>query len=394
MKLLFVSQEYPPDTAHGGIATQTRAKALGLAARGHEVTVLSASTGADRTAVRDGAVQVVRIPAPDRRLPVRTDGARTIAWSLEVAAAVEALHGRQPFDLVEFAEYGAEGFVFLANRAAPRTPPVVVCVHGPTSMLAAVLGWPDPASADGRLAVRLEGECIERADAVCAASAWSADHVAAAGHRDRREIAVLHTGVDTARFVPPAHRAADRPTVVFAGKLARSKGVDVLARAALEVVPELPRLRVRLIGRAHEPRLVDGIRAAAARAGRPELFEFAGAVGNEDLPREFARAHVFAAPSPCEGGPGFVYLEAMACGLPAIACAGTGAAATVLGGELGALVPPGDVDALAGALRELLGDPDGCAALGRRAREHVVATADRERCIDRIEEFLAGVAAG
>lgn len=52
MKIAFCSQEYPPETAHGGIATQTRAKAHGLAALGHEVFVISHSTTGQRTLER------------------------------------------------------------------------------------------------------------------------------------------------------------------------------------------------------------------------------------------------------------------------------------------------------------------------------------------------------
>ena len=92
-----------------------------------------------------------------------------------------------------------------------------------------------------------------------------------------------------------------------------------------------------------------------------------------ELPEHLSRAHVFAAPSLYEGGPGFVYLEAMACGLPVIACAGSGAAEVVFPGENGLLVPPGDVDALADALRQLLGDAIGRAEMGERARRYVLA---------------------
>jgi glycosyltransferase involved in cell wall biosynthesis len=114
-----------------------------------------------------------------------------------------------------------------------------------------------------------------------------------------------------------------------------------------------------------------------------------GFVERERLPDELSRARVFAAPSRYEGGPGFVYLEAMACGLPVIACAGSGAAEVVIPGENGALVPPGDVPAVADALRKLLGGERD--AMARRARAYAVEHADGERCLDRIEAFYRSV---
>ena len=63
MRVLLVSQEYPPDTGHGGLATQSELKARGLARLGHAVTVLSHSLDDQRhDLVLDDGVRVVRVP--------------------------------------------------------------------------------------------------------------------------------------------------------------------------------------------------------------------------------------------------------------------------------------------------------------------------------------------
>jgi glycosyltransferase involved in cell wall biosynthesis len=134
--------------------------------------------------------------------------------------------------------------------------------------------------------------------------------------------------------------------------------------------------------------VVHELRRRAAAAGREDLLELGGFVERQRLPEEFSRADVFAAPSRYEGGPGFVYLEAMACGLPVIACSGSGAAEVVVPGENGLLVPPDDVGSLASALRQLLNDH---AELGRRARAFALTHADAERCLDRLEGFYRRV---
>ena len=87
MRIALVSQEYPPDTAHGGIGSQTYLKAHGLARLGHRVHVLSHGTDGERRGYRDGEVSVTRIPGPDYRLPIHTEPARWLAYSAEVAAA-------------------------------------------------------------------------------------------------------------------------------------------------------------------------------------------------------------------------------------------------------------------------------------------------------------------
>jgi glycosyltransferase involved in cell wall biosynthesis len=170
---------------------------------------------------------------------------------------------------------------------------------------------------------------------------------------------------------------------VFVGRVGPSKGVDVLVRAAIEAAPLLPGLRLVIVGRDAGGFAAELVQAAQA-AGHPDLLDFRGHVDHEALPGLLRDADVFAAPSPCEGGPGFVYLEAMAAGLPVIACAGTGAADVVEDGETGYLVAPGDVGAVRDALLALCGDPDRRGRMGRRAREYALRHADGGACVARI----------
>src|SRR5439155_11051603 len=72
VRICLVAQEYPPDTARGGIGTQTWNKARTLARLGHTVHVLScvAGPGADPLKTEDSGVTVHRIQAPGEAFPV------------------------------------------------------------------------------------------------------------------------------------------------------------------------------------------------------------------------------------------------------------------------------------------------------------------------------------
>src|SRR5206468_1258045 len=109
-------------------------------------------------------------------------------------------------------------------------------------------------------------------------------------------------------------------------------------------------------------------------------------------PDHLSRAQVFAAPSMYEGGPGFVYLEAMACGLPVIACSGSGDSEVVHHGSKGLLVALAAVDALAGALEKLV-DDGVRRTMGARARLDVLESADSRLCLTRIEALYRSVLA-
>src|SRR5205807_750504 len=106
------------------------------------------------------------------------------------------------------------------------------------------------------------------------------------------------------------------------------KGVVTLLEACGRLLPEFPDLRVTFMGRVDDS-VARELREKALAYGSPKLLDLAGFIEREDLPARLSQCHVFASPSPCEGGPCFTLLEAMACGLPVVACEGTGAAEVV-----------------------------------------------------------------
>lgn len=395
MRIAIIAQEYPPETAKGGIGTQAYLKAHGLTALGHEVHVISrcAKGGpALRHRRDDDGVNLIRIPGFEARMGVQTEVADWITYSAEVAAEIASLHERAALDLVEFPEWAAEGYVHFLNQTEWNHIASAVQLHGPLAMFAHALGWPDVDSEFYRTGTQLEATCVRLADAVYSSSACSADWAAQHYGIRRDRIRVLHTGVDTALFHPTGDPKAGRPTIVFAGKLVPNKGVVTLVDAAARLVREFPSLRLQLLGRG-EAGMMAQLRDRAGRVGATELLEFAGFVDRSELPRHLSRALIFAMPSPYEGGPGLVYLEAMACGVPVVACAGSGAAEVVREGETGLLVPPNNVDSLVVALRSLLADRTRCDEMGARARRFTVAEADTTECVKAIEGFYRGVVA-
>jgi glycosyltransferase involved in cell wall biosynthesis len=390
MRIALVSQEYPP-AQHGGLGTQTRCKAHGMAARGHEAYVLTLSRDGQWRQDREGTVQVIRAPGSSAYLPAYTDPAQWIAHSVGVAAELERLQKQAPLDLIDFAEWGSEGYVYLLNRTPWSYAPAVIHLHGPLVMLAHTTGWPDRESEFCRVGMHMEGTCLRLADAIFSSSRcsalWCSQHYGV----DASQIPILHTGVETDHFRPLGVQRSARPTIVFVGKAVQNKGIEMLVEAACRLAADIPDLRLQMIG-GGEDQMWRRVRNIAQTSGRPHLLETPGFVDRSGLPEILSQAHVFAAPSVYEGGPGFVYLEAMACGLPAIACEGSGAAEVITPGETGFLVPPNDVHALVGVLRRLLNDETTRTEIGRRARDYAVRRANTQDCLDHLETFYIEVA--
>jgi glycosyltransferase involved in cell wall biosynthesis len=390
MRIALVSREYPPETAKGGIATQTYVKAHGLAKLGHQVLVLSHSADGVRRELSDDGIPVTRI-AGFERMPIHADEVEWLTYSAEVAAELTAMHDRHMFDLVDFPEWGGEGYIYLLNRRDwNRGPAVVVQIHGSLTMFAETIGWPEKDSMFYRIGTEMERWSLRLADGIYSSSAYSAEWCVRNYVLGKRAIPVMHTGVDTRLFRPSAGDFNGAPTIVYAGKVAASKGVLDLFDACRLLRAEFPGLRLQLFGRADE-RMLSELTTRAKESGVADLFEYGGFVQHGELPSRFSRCHVFASPSPCEGGPGLTLLEAMACGLPVIACEGTGASEVVSHGKTGFLVPPHDAKSLAAALRKLIGNPALRRTMGAQAREFVGREAGSDVCIARIAEFYASV---
>ena len=391
MHIVLCTQEYPPETGQGGIGTQAHIKAHRLSAMGHQVHVLSHSVEDRRSDYMDGPVRITRILGMDHAAPVHSTLAHWLSYSARVAVALNEIHKRSPVDIVEFAEYGCEGLVHLTNQASWANIPAVIQLHGPLSMFGKEMNWPDVESEFYRLGVAMEGTCLRLADGIYSSSQTTANWCSAEYGLDGEAVPVIHTGVNTSVFCPDLAPKDDRPTVTFLGRVDEAKGIVDLVRASVILAGELPDLCLRIFGKVSEETRCQ-LHEIASEAGASELLDFAGFVAHARLATELCRSHVMALPSKYEPGPGFAYLETMACGVPVIGCGNAGAAEVIIDDVTGKLVEPGNISQLADALRVLLRDALGENAFGIRAREHIKQNFETADCVTKIEHFYRQIA--
>jgi glycosyltransferase involved in cell wall biosynthesis len=209
-------------------------------------------------------------------------------------------------------------------------------------------------------------EAFERADlAVCYSSAVDR-HLAANGIGHRRIVPLFPT---LAPRQGSGHERRRR--VVFAGRIVRPKGVDVLVRAAAEVDAEFV-----LCG---DGRGLRAMQDLTARLGLEQRVRFTGWLDPATLATELAEASVVAVPSVWPEPFGLVGIEAFASGRPAVGSATGGICDWLEDGVSGLTVPPADSRALAHALADLLKDPDRQRSMGLAGRETVAQRFSPER---------------
>ena len=149
--------------------------------------------------------------------------------------------------------------------------------------------------------------------------------------------------------------------VVSVGRLSPEKNHAMLLNAFSRVAGDVPTLDLLIVG---EGPLEERLAALANRLGVAERVRFLG--NRTDIPEILAASDIFVLASNWEGNP-LTVMEAMSAGLPVICTAVGGVPELVTHGVTGCLVPSGDINALAGVMAELAGDPTRRVTLGAAA---------------------------
>ena len=291
-------------------------------------------------------LRYVRFVAGDRNRTYATWHERAAG---PLGTALSELHADWPFELIH-AHYALPAGGAALPFAREHDIPMVVSVHGGD-----VLG---PLLQADKARATVSSVLGSAAEVLCNSRA-TLTRVSGLVPDDER-LRVVHLGAE-----PPADTVVkrERITVSTLGHvIPRKRHIDVLeAVAGLEYVdwlvigdgPELPALRRR-----------------AADLGLEQRVQFAGQLPPDEALRELASTHVMALPSEDEAF-GVAYVEALACGVPAIGCAGEGGPGEIAAlGRGMLLVPPRDPGALTATIEAALADPELPAAARRTAADH------------------------
>ena len=233
---------------------------------------------------------------------------------------------------------------------------------------------------------------LRQARAVTAASRFLAER--ARSLSGDGTVDIVPFGVDCEQFSPrkEGHAeagAARQVRIGFVKHLERIYGPDILLRAFAHIADDGPDLRLVIVGDGSERGQLQELAGMLGVAGR---VEFRGHLPHEEVPRVLSSLSVFAMPTVCEEGFGVAALEASAMELPVVASRLGGIPEVVVDGETGVLVAPGNVEALAGALKRLITDPEAARRMGDAGRRFVLSSYTWERSVEAMEAVYARVA--
>lgn len=209
--------------------------------------------------------------------------------------------------------------------------------------------------------------CACSAAAIVSVSNTRAEELLAAG-LPSNNLVVIPNAVENAAAAPlPPDAPRERDLVVILSRLVKPKGVQYAIAAMPRVLRARPNARLAIAG---SGRYAWQLRRAVHRRGLDEHVEFAGYLAHPEALLQHASLLVFPSVDAGEAMP-TVILEAYASGVPVVASPTGGVREIVFDGHTGLLVQPGDPDALADAMIDLLEDPARARQMGASAREFI-----------------------
>ncbi len=235
-------------------------------------------------------------------------------------------------------------------------------------------------------------EKIENAEFVTSGCDYNVDYLRKIAPAAAGRIHKIVMGIDGEKFRRRAPFPGGR-AVIAIGRLIEKKGFDDLVEAARLLAADGAVERVVIVGEGSQRAELE---AQVAAGGLEGVVELPGARSPEQIRTELERADVLAMPCVVAANGDrdsmpVVVKEALAMEIPVVGTDEVGLP-EVIRPEWGRLVPPHDPQALAGALRELLGlDPQARAGMGRAGREFVLRECDVATETRKLANLIAAV---
>lgn len=348
LTILIAADTYPPNV--NGAAQFGYRLAKGMTGRGHDVHVLAPNTENGRSHTEPGGEWTVH-RLRSHSTPTHEYWRICLPW--EIRRDVSMLFDRIQPDVVHIQCHYMVG-EYTLYEAVKRGIRVVATNHFMPENLNPFL--PFPAwfkEIVAKNSWRDMGRVMGKADAVTTPTPLAAK--AMHDHAFLRKVLPVSNGIDSSAYeLKPGEEIEPHPhpTVLFVGRLAEEKHVDVLIDAIAKTPVELD-VHCEIVGGGE---VKPALQAQAARLGLGKRVKFLGLASDEELRIAYLRATVFCQPGTAELQ-SLVTLEAMSAYTPVLLADAMALPHLVDDGENGYLFPPKNSDQLAARITELVSLP-------------------------------------
>lgn len=344
--MVIACDTFPPDI--NGASRFAERLASGLVRSGNEVHVIAPAhnkTHGSFTEVHDGAAMTVHRIKSYRVIQHKT---LRYVWPFTLRAKADRLLEQINPDAVHINSHMIVGR-FLLKSAKDRGIRVIATNHiMPENLIKYSLIIPRWAEQwVMKLAWKDAGRVLRKADVVTTPTRRAADLLEKAS--GLTGVLAVSCGIEASKFANHTPTTNKEPRILFLGRLDFEKHIHNLLKA-VAMLPKDLNVKVDIVGDGGER---DYLEHLARELGIDQNVEFRGHISDQDLPKAYERATVFAMPSIAELQ-SIATMEAMASGRPVVAADAMALPHLVHDGDNGYLFPPDDVQAFSDRLLKVL----------------------------------------
>lgn len=376
----------------GGMEIHGDLLSKGLAARGHQVVVITTRHPEGLIVEERDCVQTYYFPESPSALYSRAWWRGSIAKFTELARGIE-------FDVLISQSVAA--YAYCRNLKKEVGLPLVAFMQGtPLGELRSVWNQVQTAQELFFFFTKIFPDILLRSIPWFRCTLDAADVVVAASHQLaddlRREfpfvaekLTTILNGVDTTIFYPDEGKrttirkkfsiALDEKLILMAGRLDKQKGMDDGLQAFARLRSSFGRVKLIMVGEGPFRMTLERL-AEILEIQRDVIFT--GPVVTQEMPGYYNACDVFLNPTRRMEGLPFVIAEAMACGRPIVSTKIGGTPSAIEDGINGFLVAPGDIQAMTSKLLTLLSNERLSTSIGEQARRKAVVALDVQQMID------------
>ena len=375
----------------GGMEIHVQELVEGLVKRGHKVTVITTKHPEGIEKEEKGDLKIYYVG--DKPLKY------TKRFYKKSAKLFERLDKEERFDVVHSQSTSGYGFAKFCKDKMP----FVATLHGTIRneirsarntksikglVVAAYLFYDWITSPVGKTT-------LNRADKIIAVSNELKEDIKRQYKVSDEKLIVIPNGIDTNRFKPmnvenlrEKLNITDEKIILSVGAINKQKGVHLLLEVLPKILKEKNSVKLFIVGIGP---YLDNLKEIANKLDISNNIVFTGKISDEDLPKYYNLADIFAFPTLRMEGLPLVIPEAMACEKTVIASRIGGIPTVIENYKDGILIAPGNLKELKERILEVLGDEELARKLGKNARKKVVERFSIGRMVSNTIRVYEGV---
>lgn len=375
----------------GGLETFNKVLCEGLVTRGHHVTVFSPQKDVTQTTLIDHGIDYVFIPCVIKNIFSEID---KNSWFNKSFQTFKTYHAKNKFDIVLGQSSGALGIIHHKNELGIK---IISISHGSIlseykTAIKQLKNVRDfvKLGLNTQYVLRTyfgsQRDFIRKSNKIIAVSSAVKESVLSETFVNDSKVEVIFNGVDESTFSKYKHQAPEKTSIIYVGRVIRSKGIFNLIDALKGT--DFDDVLLNIVGTGED---LGEVKNLVYKYKLENRVKFYGQLPPADVVPALFKNDIFVLPSlRIEGFP-MTLVEAMFAGLPIVASNIGGISDAVLQNETGYLVAPGDIEALAHNLQLLIKNKDLREKFGYNAK----ARANREftlgKMLDKYERVIKEV---